>query len=54
MIAMENSQKAMRGYSSDTYNRAFQLAFPTPKIGDDEPLPEERKQDRTNYAEMIT
>ena len=53
MVAMENSQKAMRGYSSNTYNRALQLAFPTPKIRDDEPLPKERKQDRTNYAEII-
>ena len=54
MIAKENSQNAMRGYSSDTYNRAFQLAFPTPKIRDDEPLPKERKLDRTKWNEMIT
>jgi hypothetical protein len=53
MVAMENSQKAMRGYSSNTYNRALQLAFPTPKIRDDEPLPKERKQARTNYAKII-
>ena len=53
MIAMENSQKAMRGYSSNTYNRALQLAFPTPKIRDDEPLPEERKLDLTKWNEII-
>ena len=53
MIAMENSQKAMRGYSSNTYNRALQLAFPTPKIRDDEPLPKERKLDLTKWNEII-
>jgi len=53
MIAKENSQNAMRGYSSDTYNRALQLAFPPPTVRDDEPLPKERKMDRTKYEEII-
>jgi len=53
MIAKENSQNAMRGYSSDTYNRALQLAFPPPKIRDDEPLPKERKLDLTKWNEII-
>ena len=53
MIAMENDQNAMRGYSSDTYNRALQLAFPPPTVRDDEPLPKERKMDRTKYEEII-
>ena len=53
MIAKENSQNAMRGYSSDTYNRALQLAFPPPTVRDDEPLPKERKLDRTKWNEII-